>query len=66
MKRIPTPNSFQAKNCEGNCEEHHGSIKRVDVRCDHHPSGTWGEFWYCDEAIKEDKRRGLNPIIVEN
>lgn len=66
METIPTPNSFQSKNCEGSCEEHRGPIRRVEVKCDGHPEGTWGAFWYCEEAIEEDKRRGLNLVILEN
>ena len=66
MKMIPTPNSFQFAGCEGACKEHQGEVRRVEVKCQGHPEGTWGVFRYCDEAIEEDKRRGLNPIILEN
>ena len=38
--------------CEGGCEEHIGDVVEVQVI-------PWGTFWYCEEAIKEDKRRGL-------
>ena len=48
--------------CEGECDEHTSEPMQVRVR--HKQSGTdWGLFWYCDAAIKEDRRRGL---IVED
>lgn len=43
--------------CEGSCEnyeagQHTGECKVVHVK-------GWGHFSYCDEAIAEDRRRGL-------
>lgn len=38
--------------CEGACDEHLGEIKEVEVT-------GWGTFLYCQNAINEDKRRGL-------
>ena len=40
-------------NCEGSCEEHYGEVLLVNV------SNGWGTFWYCQEAIAEDIRRGF-------
>ena len=47
--------------CEGSCEKHTGQVKRVHV---YGANGyDWGEFNYCEEAIKEDT---LNrKMIVE-
>ena len=43
--------------CEGGCDEHKGEVVEVNVT-------RWGKFFYCEEAIKEDKRRGLEVEIV--
>lgn len=54
--------------CDGSCEEHIGEVKPVIV---------WGQSWtkdnpwkfnYCEEAIREDERRGfiVEPINEEN
>ena len=43
--------------CAGSCEEHKGEVKEVYVK-------GWGYFYYCEEAIEEDKRRGL--IVTES
>lgn len=53
--------------CEGNCEEthdeHKGEIKRVQV---YSKSGKdWGEFWYCENAIKEDIKRGMKICEIQ-
>ena len=50
--------------CQGICKEHRGSIKRVEVR-DIRNRKDWGLFSYCDEAIEEDIKRGLDVSIVE-
>ena len=50
--------------CQGNCKEHRGMIHRVEVR-DIRNGKDWGLFWYCDEAIDEDIRRGLDVSIVD-
>lgn len=42
--------------CEGSCEEHKGKVKEIYVK-------DWGHFYYCEEAIEEDRRRGL--IVTE-
>jgi len=44
--------------CEGACEEHQGEVREVHVLC-------WGKFFYCEEAIVEDRRRGLYVTIVD-
>lgn len=44
-------------SCEGSCKEHKGEVKEVYIK-------GWGHFHYCEEAIEEDKRRGL--IVVES
>lgn len=54
----------QPMKCEGSCEEHRGQIRRVEIKSDKHPNGTWGAFNYCEEAIEEDQRRGFTPIIM--
>ncbi len=47
--------------CDGGecCENgHEGEVKTVNVfdpKCEH----NWGEFNYCEKAIKEDISRGL-------
>lgn len=49
------------KKCEGSCEEHRGEVVRVKVT---DTGKDWGEFDYCQEAIEEDKRRGLEVHIL--
>jgi hypothetical protein len=44
--------------CQGTCEKHVGEVSEVAV------SG-WGTFFYCEEAIAEDKRRGLTVYKVQ-
>lgn len=63
--KIPVPNAFQFAGCEGSCEKHRGEVKQVEVKCQWHPDGTWGMFKYCEEAIEEDKRRGINPVTLK-
>ena len=48
--------------CDGSCDKHVGEVRRVHVI---HPAHDWGEFWYCDTAIDEDRRRELTVEIVE-
>jgi hypothetical protein len=52
-------------DCQGNCKEHRGTIKRVEVR-DIRNRKDWGLFSYCDEAIEEDIRRGLDVSIIDH
>lgn len=48
--------------CEGSCEEHIGEIRQVRVIGK--GGYDWGLFFYCEEAIEEDKRRG-NTVIID-
>ena len=41
--------------CEGSCEKHVGEVIIVYVK----GYGQKGYFWYCEEAIAEDIRRGF-------
>jgi len=50
--------------CEGKCERHVGKVQRVHV-CDAVHDHDWGEYWYCQEAIKEDRSRGFTVDIEE-
>lgn len=50
------------KQCMGACLDGHlGPVVRVNV-VDPKDGKDWGDFWYCQEAIEEDKRHGF---IVE-
>jgi hypothetical protein len=51
--------------CQGNCTVHRGTIKRVEVRDIRHGK-DWGLFSYCDEAIEENLRRGLDVSILDH
>jgi hypothetical protein len=51
--------------CQGKCTVHRGTIKRVEVRDIRHGK-DWGLFSYCDEAIEEDIRRGLDVSILDH
>ncbi len=53
---------LKPKKCEGSCEEHRGQVVRVKVT---DIGKDWGEFDYCEEAIEEDERRGLDVKIIE-
>ena len=44
--------------CDGSCENHVGPVVVVDV-------SRWGKFHYCQEAIAEDRRRGLFVTVIE-
>ena len=44
--------------CDGACASHDGEVVRVVV-------AGWGEFDYCQEAIREDRRRGLIVEVEE-
>jgi len=50
-----------ADSCEGACKHHVGPIQRVHVVGHGH---DWGEFWYCQNAIEEDRRRGFTVTII--
>ena len=54
--------------CEGACVElengHSGTDKTVHVKDD--DSGyDWGNFIYCDNAIKIDRERGLTVEVLD-
>lgn len=49
-------------DCSGSCEEHTWDVQQVHVWGNCH---DWGEFWYCEEAIREDRRRGLTVEPVD-
>lgn len=44
--------------CEGSCENHTDGLYRVYVL-------TWGKFVYCENAIAEDRKRGLQVLVLE-
>ena len=48
--------------CEGNCHPHKGSLVKVRVYDPIH-NADWGEFLYCETAVKSDKDIGL--IVTE-
>jgi hypothetical protein len=48
--------------CEGNCEEHVGKVMWVRVM-DLSNGTDWGNFYYCQTAIEDDRRDGL--LVVE-
>ena len=48
--------------CDGNCKmegdgNHSGEVKLVNVQ-------GWGEFYYCESAIKDDQSRGFVVTVV--
>lgn len=49
--------------CEGSCENHEGEVVKVKVKT--LKGFDWGEFYYCQNAIKEDRNRGLIVTEVE-
>jgi hypothetical protein len=51
------------KICEGSCDPHKGEVVRVHVT---DTGKDWGEFDYCQEAIAEDRRRGLSVELLSN
>ena len=49
--------------CYGSCEEHIGKIQYVNVK-DSKDGYNWGEFYYCENAIKDDTENGLIVTIL--
>ena len=47
--------------CDNGCE---GEVKKVHVKC-LKTLADWGEFNYCDNAIKEDINRGFSVYILD-
>ena len=41
------------EECYGSCEEHVGKVQYVNVK-DLKTGYDWGEFYYCEDAIKCD------------
>lgn len=60
-------NSLARTHCEGGCASHSGGIRAVRVI---DPNGAekydWGYFSYCEEAMAEDKRRGMTILVEGN
>jgi hypothetical protein len=55
------------KQCHGQCEEDgncQGEVRLVNVKTD--GGFDWGNFMYCDSAIKLDKRNGFQVVEVAN
>ena len=49
---------------QGNCWKHRGRVYRVEVR-DIRNQKDWGFFSYCDEAIEDDRKRGLDVSVLD-
>lgn len=49
--------------CDGSCEEHRGDVRAVRV---FYGATDWGWFSYCEEAIAEDERRGMDLEYAED
>lgn len=47
--------------CYASCAAHIGEIQKVHVQSAIY---DWGEFWYCEKAIKEDRRRDLSVEVL--
>lgn len=46
--------------CQGECDEHSGQVQCASVGC----RGDIFIFAYCDEAMKEDRRRGFAVEVL--
>jgi hypothetical protein len=57
--------TMAGNECDGSCDEHSGDVKRYRV-VDPTNHQDWGHYWYCDEAVEEDKRRGFNLISEDD
>lgn len=59
---MPSRPEGERVECEGNCVRddggHSGEVVRVNVT-DASNSKDFGGYWYCDNAINEDRRRGF-------
>jgi len=53
------------EECYGSCEEHTGTIQYVNVK-DPQSDYDWGEFYYCEQAIKCDIESGLIVTILND
>lgn len=57
--------AMDGRRCEGRCEPHGGRVRRVRVEMAGNPLADI-EFDYCDEAIREDRRRGFTVTEIES
>jgi len=48
----------EEEKCEGACDEHKGTPRHVYSGKNPRTHEPW-DWWYCQEAIGEDKRRGF-------
>ena len=46
------------KNCDGTCVKHFGEVRHVTSGECPKRHTPW-DWWYCEEALAEDKRRGF-------
>jgi len=53
------------KECFGSCEKHIGKVQYVNVK-DPRTGYDWGEFYYCEHAIKGDTDDGLVVTILND
>lgn len=51
--------------CDGNCKEHKGKIKIVSIY-DRRIRYAYGFFWYCENAIEEDRKNGFEVGEIED
>ena len=51
-------------NCDGNCTEHFGEVRRVNV-FDPETSHDWGDFNYCENAVMSDQGKGFIVTDIE-
>lgn len=52
------------EECFGACEEHIGKVQYVNVK-DPNTEYDWGEYYYCEHAIKCDTDNGLVVTILD-
>lgn len=50
--------------CEGDCTPHIGKVQHVYSGKNPKTGERW-DWWYCQEAIKEDKLRGFEVVDVK-
>lgn len=51
------------EECFGSCEEHIGEIQCVNIK-DPKTGYDFGEFYYCEKAIKSDTEDGFIVTIL--
>ena len=52
------------RDCEGDCTPHVGKVQHVYSGKSPKTGERW-DWWYCQEAIKEDKLRGFEVVDVK-